>query len=415
MGSCLATGTTDRLARDVDQKLSEVIVASSKKNETTYKLLLLGTGESGKSTVFKQMQILHEEGFSDVEQQTFRHVLRANVVDSMKALIEGAQSLGYQFEYKESEECAKRFLALDSLSGDFWIPQISYWINQLWEQEKVLKNAFQKHRAKLQILDSAPYLFDNIERFQPANFMPNKDDILRARLRTSGIIEREFKLGREIIFKFVDVGGQRNERRKWIHCFSDVMALIFVTAISEFDQSMYEDDDKNRLLESFEEFDKICNEYSHFNNSAIILFMNKMDIFEDKIKNNNDGLVPLFPEYEDFRRNNGTGKNPVELSKDFIGQKYLEEITRFVCSKCGKVMKSARVQPTCQHVAQKGGPVCGGKAGEEWQNPDQKVALKKRIFPHFTCATDTENVRKVFEAVKSTILNINLSNMGIMA
>ena len=33
-----------------------------------------------------------------------------------------------------------------------------------------------------------------------------------------------------------DVGGQRNERRKWIHCFDNVTAVIFVTAISEYDQ-----------------------------------------------------------------------------------------------------------------------------------------------------------------------------------
>ena len=36
--------------------------------------------------------------------------------------------------------------------------------------------------------------------------------------------------------RFLDVGGQRNERRKWIHCFEGVTALIFVTAISEYDQ-----------------------------------------------------------------------------------------------------------------------------------------------------------------------------------
>ena len=31
---------------------------------------------------------------------------------------------------------------------------------------------------------------------------------------------------------------QRSQRRKWIHCFEDVTSLIFITALSEFDQTL---------------------------------------------------------------------------------------------------------------------------------------------------------------------------------
>jgi hypothetical protein len=55
------------------------------------------------------------------------------------------------------------------------------------------------------------------------------------------------------------VGGQRNERRKWIHCFDDVTAVIFVAAISEYDQVLYEDPTQNRLMEALNLFDEICN------------------------------------------------------------------------------------------------------------------------------------------------------------
>jgi len=43
------------------------------------------------------------------------------------------------------------------------------------------------------------------------------------------------------IFSIFDVGGQRSERRKWIHIFDDVNAIIFVVAISEYDQKIRED------------------------------------------------------------------------------------------------------------------------------------------------------------------------------
>lgn len=39
-----------------------------------------------------------------------------------------------------------------------------------------------------------------------------------------------------LLLRMLDVGGQRSERRKWIHCFDDVKAIIFLTAINEYDQ-----------------------------------------------------------------------------------------------------------------------------------------------------------------------------------
>ena len=49
-------------------------------------------------------------------------------------------------------------------------------------------------------------------------------------------------------FLFVDVGGQRNERRKWIHCFDSVHGVIFVAALSEYDQALFEDNSVNRMV-----------------------------------------------------------------------------------------------------------------------------------------------------------------------
>ena len=44
------------------------------------------------------------------------------------------------------------------------------------------------------------------------------------------------------IFRLFDVGGQRSERKKWIHCFEDVTAIIFCVAMSEYDQVLHEDE-----------------------------------------------------------------------------------------------------------------------------------------------------------------------------
>ena len=95
----------------------------------------------------------------------------------------------------------------------------------------------------------------------------------------------------------LDVGGQRSERRKWIHCFDCVTAVLFCASLSEYDQTLREDDTQNRMKESLLLFDEICNS-PWFRDTAFILFLNKTDLFRDKIQR-----VPLtvcFPQYNGF-------------------------------------------------------------------------------------------------------------------
>ena len=69
-----------------------------------------------------------------------------------------------------------------------------------------------------------------------------------------------------------DVGGQREERRKWIQCFNDVTAIIFVTACDSFNMMLLEDEGENRLRESLELFKNIWN-----NRSVLIRSMNERE------------------------------------------------------------------------------------------------------------------------------------------
>ena len=98
-----------------------------------------------------------------------------------------------------------------------------------------------------------------------------------------------------IIFRLFDVGGQRSERKKWIHCFEGVTVIIFVVAMSGYDLVLAEDEEMNRMIESMKLFDSICNNM-WFVNTSIILFLNKKDLFEHKIATS--PLTICFPEYK---------------------------------------------------------------------------------------------------------------------
>ena len=94
-------------------------------------------------------------------------------------------------------------------------------------------------------LESNPlsYSFcEDLDRIWDEAFVPTDQDLLRSRLRTTGITETIFDLG-QLTYRMFDVGGQRSERKKWIHCFENVTCLLFLVAISGYDQCLVEDKD----------------------------------------------------------------------------------------------------------------------------------------------------------------------------
>ena len=95
------------------------------------------------------------------------------------------------------------------------------------------------------------------------------------------------------------MGGQRNERKKWIHCFEDVTAIIFFCDASAYNQTLFEDERVNRMHESVTLFEEICN-CQWFNDTSIILFLNKSDLFQEKIKKTS--LKVCFDDYEGIIR-----------------------------------------------------------------------------------------------------------------
>ncbi len=67
-------------------------------------------------------------------------------------------------------------------------------------------------------LTSFDSFFSNLDRIAHKNYTPTEEDILRIRVKTCGVTESEVSIGKDR-FRFIDVGGQRSERRKWIYCF----------------------------------------------------------------------------------------------------------------------------------------------------------------------------------------------------
>lgn len=192
-----------------------------------------------------------------------------------------------EFGKQAQESCG--FVEL--LQGDSDVNEkVATHIKTLWADQGV-KECFAL-RARFQLQDSAKYFFDNVDRIAAKDYIPTEQDILRARVRTTGIIEQQFWAGEpKSEFKVFDVGGQRNERKKWIHCFENVTGVIFIAALSGYDQVLFEDDKTNRMTEALRLFKEICNS-RWFKDTSMILFLNKCDLFKEKNRQGATRQVP---------------------------------------------------------------------------------------------------------------------------
>lgn len=308
-------------------------------------------------------------GYTDDDRKAKNPVIYNNAILGMRTLVENAGLLNIAIE---SAELADEFM---TISPDAEVDEtVGGYIKTLWADPGIQETF--RNKAQFQLFDAADYFFEHIDRISTPDYIATDDDILRCRVRTSGIVEEIYKID-GAIFVMYDVGGQRNERKKWIHCFDNVTAVIFVAAINEYDQVLYEDNTQNRLIEALTLFKEIANS-PYFQKTSMILFLNKRDLFEKKIK------------VHDIRRPS-TGPDDPGMFLDYecgictCGGGYPND---YPCE-CG-VQQAAINYIKGLFLAQSGDG--------------------KDVYTCVTCATDSNNVRHVFDSCKQIILNNNLVN-----
>eukprot|EP00457_Paulinella_chromatophora_P005610 gb/GEZN01005627.1/.p1 GENE.gb/GEZN01005627.1/~~gb/GEZN01005627.1/.p1 ORF type:complete len:365 (-),score=62.70 gb/GEZN01005627.1/:596-1690(-) len=364
MGAC---GSSDDMAGKKSNQMVEDQMHTAREEEgQVHKLLLLGAGESGKSTLFKQMINIYGKGFTAKDRKAYIPIIFRNTVASVEELVKQcylAKSKGWPDECtnKDSEvEKSMQYIKELKYEDGTMPPELVAHIKTFWASPAA--QAVYLKRSEYQLNDAAKYFLDKLEESAAAGAQPTDEDILRARVRTTGIVENEFEIDHNK-FKMYDVGGQRNERKKWIHCFEEVTAVLFVAGISEYDQVLYEDENVNRTAESLNLFENICNS-RWFRDTSVILFLNKCDLFKEKIY-----VTPLtvtFPEYTDWAQTQDGG-DPYSLGTAFLECEFLK-----------------------------------------------RNHFKKPIYSHVTCATDPRNVEVVFNGVKDIVVRGALQTAGLV-
>mmetsp|Transcript_6511 Transcript_6511/g.10026 ORF Transcript_6511/g.10026 Transcript_6511/m.10026 type:complete len:426 (+) Transcript_6511:42-1319(+) len=286
----------DEQAVKVDIQLAEEQI----KNMYTFKLLLLGAGESGKSTILKQIKLINRWKPSEDDLEAIARGLKNNIVECMQNLAERSTDFKYNIEGKEND-LRLRLLASkleDEDVGEFFTVQRAKEFKMLLETDAFKKTL--ARRDEFWLLESFDYLAENMIRIAAEDFVPSEEDMVMARVRTTGIVKTQFdhKVAEKpnvVTYEVVDVGGQRSERKKWLHCFDNVSAVLFVSNLAGYSKKLFEDQKMNRMKESLTLFEEIMDKQV-FQNIPVYLIFNKKDLFERQIQKGD--ITTYFEDYK---------------------------------------------------------------------------------------------------------------------
>jgi len=222
---------------------------------------------------------------------------------------------------------------------------------------------------------------ENLDRIAKADFIPNNDDIIRSRQRTTGSFSTRFSAFKHN-WTIIDVGGQAPERTKWKHIMDKTLlsAIIYFAALDEYNMTSNEEENKTKMQVSLEVFKQLVEDNTK---TCMILFLNKTDLFGEKIKNGYSEFVDQFnPDYKEYL-------NSKEFDSIAKSNEYKENDVLF-----GKKFFGA------YHFIKK--------------MFDDVIPEGKVITVHPTCTIDTDQVRSVFISIKDYIFVERMKLSGIV-
>ena len=259
------------------------------------KILILGPGESGKSTYWRQLRNIYTGGLTVREKKNLIGPIRVNLIHDIQVILEFSETTQIDIASELSSE-VELIKSLNENDDDL-DEDIAEKILRVWEDPGA-KEIYRKiHSCNLS--DHTAFFLDSAERIAQPDYIPTDEDVIKSRIRTIGVNEIKLNINDKKI-KLVDVGGQQCERAKWKNVFNNVNAIIFVISLADFDQTMFEDQDERRTTDSLQLFKQTISN-PLFSKIPIYLILNKQDEFERKLKSEPGAAEAFKRSYPDFQ------------------------------------------------------------------------------------------------------------------
>ncbi|ETO16931.1 guanine nucleotide-binding protein alpha-16 subunit, partial [Reticulomyxa filosa] len=261
-------------------------------------------------------------------------------------------------------------------------------------------------KAKFQIPDNVEHFLDRIKEIADPNYIPTFNDYVlcfffflkkkkKEKKKSTCYSEEVFFTkthDTEVRFQFIDVGGQRSERRKWMKFVKEELdCVVFVIGMSDYDLKCFEDNQTKRLDEALAMFTELATT-QFFDRKSLIIFFNKFDLFEEKLTK-----VSFKVAFSDIR--DEEAQDPKLVCK-FFKQKFLD------------ILDNNKVKLTSP-------PHFFSTRALRFEKGGSSVHYfffllgSKKMTPFIFFILGTKNVHKVIRSIQTDLVRQNLLEQGL--
>ncbi|KAF2071602.1 hypothetical protein CYY_007074 [Polysphondylium violaceum] len=301
----LCGSNSQRQEQQWSLKIDKEIADERITKEGMISILLLGQSGSGKTTIFNKFKAIGGEPTSELLK--CRDTIFLNTISQILILIDRCNKLSTPLLPENVPRC--QIIKTRSNESAHWTSKDSEDLFHLWN-DPAIKNVFEKrNQLQLELSNSAEYFFENLERISKEDYVPSVSD--SQQLQKNKSINEVSVSFEGVDYKFIDINVQNSQIRKWIHCFNDILAVIFVVSLDDYDQYSQEEE-VNKLDLSLDLYSETTNSM-WLQRSGILLFFNKKDLFIEKLK-----TVP-FSNYDAQY----TGNNTFEETSAYLQNKFM--------------------------------------------------------------------------------------------
>ena len=380
-------------ARDVNKTIDEETEKYALDEQLKYKLLLLGVEDSGKSALLRQIRLLHGDCYDQSELLAIKPQLIQNVIEAMQTIAIHTNTLSDE----ETETIRRRIISTNINDNplQLFTQELYEDFVKLLSDPQIQRTMKYKNDGRFEIIDTAEYLLENMHKYCIPDYIPTFTDMIHSRKTTTNINKVRFAFqdnagSIEEVYEIFEMDPQKTAYRKWMHFFDNTTAIIFVASLSGYNQYKLGRSEcmlisgyirisnefeffppelsglieqycsANEMQKSIQLFGDIIN-LNVFKETHIILFLNKSDVFDQKI-----GKYPVRDHFEDF-----DGEEATDDAIQFFKRKFRNQ------------------RRNSQNYL-------GG------------------IHFHITCATDTSCIKKMFESCRTIIIKDELLKQGFL-
>ncbi|XP_065913197.1 guanine nucleotide-binding protein G(s) subunit alpha-like [Dysidea avara] len=351
-----------RFQKERNKEINDKILEEKRDYRSTHRVLLLGTKNSGKSTVMKHLALLADDDPSEEVWIERVHDIHLNIREIVTTVLKAMAIFNppFQLQNPESEEHAKYVLEVASKPNFDFPSEFFDRCFNLWNDPGMVQ--CYGRSDGYQLLSCAHYFMES-EKFKAISmptFIPSNEDILQSHSVTKGM--QEIKFTKDMIkYHVVDINGQQRNYSKWTQCFSDITAIVFIVDCSSYNLYLREDCTKNCLEEAMELFDSIWGN-KWLINVSVVMFLNKTDLLKQKILEGRFKIESRFPHYAYYQTSPDTPRDSGDTDEVRKAKGFIRDLFKNITE----------------------------------AKPDRRHSL----YTYFTIATDIENIRGVFNSLR---------------